>query len=103
MVTIYLTCVRVEVIEAKQILLGRITVFLLCPIVLDQDVSVLVVRETGQSILTAVTSKDNQDTCILDQHVTVGNTMDILQEHLILVKTIMNKIQITVGSDVVAG
>tara|TARA_B100000123_G_C25522156_1_gene337195 strand:- start:110 stop:361 length:252 start_codon:yes stop_codon:yes gene_type:complete len=80
---IYLTYVLVEVIEAKQTLLGRIIVFLLCLIVLGQDVLVLAQVETGQSILTAVTSKDSHRLCIPVGLATAGSIMDTLQEHLI--------------------
>ena len=83
MVTIYLTYVLVEVIGEKAILLGQITVFLLCRTVLGQDVLALVQVETGQNIHTAETSKDSHLICILDQHAIVGSITDILQEHLI--------------------
>ena len=83
MVITYLIYVLVADNWVVQTQLGQITVFQPCLIVLDLDVLVLVPAETGQSIHMEVTSKDNQDTCILDQHVTVGSTMDILQEHLI--------------------
>ena len=83
MVTIYLTCVLVEDIEEKAILLGQITVFLLCRTVLGQDVLALVQVETGHNFSMAVTSKDSHPLCIQVMHVTVGSIMDILQEHLI--------------------
>ena len=83
MVTIYLTYVLAADKEEKAIQLGLITVFLQCRTVLGQDVLALVLAETGQNIHTEVISKDNHRICILDQHVTVGSTTDILQVHLI--------------------
>ena len=83
MVIIYLTYVLVEDIEEKVILLGQITVFLLCRTVLGQDALALVQVETGHNFSMAVTSKGSHPLCILEEHVTVGSTMDILQEHLI--------------------
>ena len=74
-----LTRVHVVGKEAVLIVLGLITVFLVCLTVLDQVVMAQVQVATGQVTHTVVTSRVSHHTCILVVHVTAGNTTDIQQ------------------------
>ena len=69
-------------VQVEQILAGQTTAFPLCLIAFVQDVSEHQLVVTWRRIHTKVTGKANQLSSIQAAHVTVGNTLDTLLEHL---------------------